>query len=85
MGKKYAVKRIPDLIRRDKAASISIGSSALIRDLIKKPKINFVSKDALFIDGYKESFGTIVGRYARSYVSRDSKSSYFKTQVRQFY
>ncbi|EPB92693.1 hypothetical protein HMPREF1544_00422, partial [Mucor circinelloides 1006PhL] len=60
---------------RDKVASISISPSVTIRNLIKKLKINFVSKDTLFIDGYKESFGTIVGRYARSYVSKDSKSA----------
>ncbi|KAG1329425.1 hypothetical protein G6F62_007682 [Rhizopus arrhizus] len=64
---------------RDKAAGMSISPSATIKSPIKKPKVNFVSKDTFFIDGYKESFGTIVGRYVRSYVSKDSKSSYFKT------
>lgn len=64
---------------RDKAAGMSISPSATIKSPIKKPKVNFVSKDTFFIDRYKESFGTIVGRYVRSYVSKDSKSSYFKT------
>ncbi|CAO3651384.1 unnamed protein product [Mucor fragilis] len=35
--------------------------------------------DTLFIPGYRESLGTIIGRHARSYTSTNNKSSYFKT------
>ncbi|KAI9364336.1 hypothetical protein BD770DRAFT_179484 [Pilaira anomala] len=75
MGKKYGVKLIPKKYIYIVWCPIP---NVTNRTPIKKHKCNFISYDTTYIDGYRESFGTIVGRYVRSYKPKDSRSNYFK-------
>ncbi|KAL9536663.1 hypothetical protein MBANPS3_012471 [Mucor bainieri] len=75
---RYLAGTEQDKLAKDKAAGILVTPSARKERITKKPKSNYVSSDTLFIDGYRQSLGTIIGRYARSYLSTSNKSSYFK-------
>ncbi|KAL0141724.1 hypothetical protein V8B55DRAFT_1562291 [Mucor lusitanicus] len=75
---RYIASTEQDKLSKDKAAGILVTPTVHKERIAKKPRSNYVSNDTLFIDGYRQSLGTMIGRYARSYVSTSNKRSYFK-------
>ncbi|KAG1522171.1 hypothetical protein G6F52_006091 [Rhizopus delemar] len=69
-------------LKKDRAASTDFKSTlATFRSshTLKKIKTPCFANDNVFIEGYRQSFGTIVGRFAKCIQSEDNKPSYFKT------
>ncbi|KAI8371762.1 uncharacterized protein BYT42DRAFT_80923 [Radiomyces spectabilis] len=77
---RYLAEKEKDALSRDKAAGLTLASCRTASERpVKSPRNTYLSSDTIFVEGYRESFGTIVGRFGRSYISHNNKSSYFKT------